>query len=226
MPEPRPPHPEDDDRLAAELLLFVDGGLDADRSAAIEELTAGHPDLAHTVALIRAGRDRLREAAAETEAPFELRRRIDALVDEVDRDAGDLDPVLDRLLDGAETREGGQQRRVDVDDTARETADEAGCQELHETGEHDQVNRPRLEPAGQRLVAPGAVRLVGEREDAGLDPRRLRPPETASGGPAGGHRRYLDLRVAEIVDQRLQVRPVTRDEDCDPKAHAATRSTG
>ncbi len=81
MPEPRPPHPEDDDRLAAELLLFVDGGLDADRRAAIEELTAEHPDLAHTAALIRAGRDRLRQAAGETEAPFELRGRIDALVE-------------------------------------------------------------------------------------------------------------------------------------------------
>ena len=61
MPEARPPHPEDDDRLAAELLLFVDGGLDADRSAAVEALTAEHPDVAHTVVLIRAGRDRLRD---------------------------------------------------------------------------------------------------------------------------------------------------------------------
>jgi hypothetical protein len=81
MSEPRPPHPEEDDRLAADLLLFVDGGLDADHSAAIEALTAEHPDVADTVALIRAGRDRLRTAAAETEAPFELRRRIDALVE-------------------------------------------------------------------------------------------------------------------------------------------------
>ena len=81
MSEPRPPHPEDDDRLEAALVLFVDGGLDSDRGAAIAALTAEDPDVARRVALIRAGRDRLREAAAETEAPFELRRRIDALVE-------------------------------------------------------------------------------------------------------------------------------------------------
>ena len=32
MPEPRTPHPNDDERLEAELLLFVDGALDAERS--------------------------------------------------------------------------------------------------------------------------------------------------------------------------------------------------
>jgi anti-sigma factor RsiW len=79
MSEPRRPHPEDDNRLEAELLLFVDGGLDADRRAAIETLAAERPELAGRADRIRAGRDRLRAAAAETEAPFELRRRVDAL---------------------------------------------------------------------------------------------------------------------------------------------------
>lgn len=78
MPEPRPPHTDDDERLEAELLLFVDGGLDAERRSAIEA-RAAEPDVARRIALIRAGRDRVREAAAETEAPFELRRRIDGL---------------------------------------------------------------------------------------------------------------------------------------------------
>jgi hypothetical protein len=80
MSEPRPPLDEDDDRQEAELLLLVDGGLDADRMAAIEALAAEQPEVAHRVALIRAGRDRMREAAAETEVPFELRRRVDALL--------------------------------------------------------------------------------------------------------------------------------------------------
>ena len=80
MPEPRTPHSNDDERLEAELLLFVDGALDAERSSAIEARAAEQADLARRLALIRAGRDRVREAAADTEAPFELRRRIGDLV--------------------------------------------------------------------------------------------------------------------------------------------------
>jgi hypothetical protein len=80
MPESPPPHSNDDERLEAELLLFVDGGLDAERSSAIEARAAEHADIARRIELIRAGRDRMREAAADTEAPFELRRRIDDLV--------------------------------------------------------------------------------------------------------------------------------------------------
>ena len=79
MSEPRPPHSPDDERLEAELLLFVDGALDAERRSAIEARAAEQADLARRIALIRAGRDRVREAAADTEAPFELRRRIDGL---------------------------------------------------------------------------------------------------------------------------------------------------
>jgi hypothetical protein len=80
MSEPRPPHSHDDERLEAELLLFVDGALDAERRSAIEARAAEQADLAGRIALIRAGRDRVRGAAADTEAPFELRRRIDDLV--------------------------------------------------------------------------------------------------------------------------------------------------
>jgi hypothetical protein len=79
MPEPPPTHSNDDDRLEVELLLFVDGGLDAERRSAIETRAAEHADVARRIALIRAGRDRVLEAAADTEAPFELRRRIDGL---------------------------------------------------------------------------------------------------------------------------------------------------
>ena len=34
------------------------------------------------------------------------------------------------------------------------------------------------------------------------------------------------VRVAEVVDQRLKVRPLSGYEHCNPKAHAAMRSTG
>jgi anti-sigma factor RsiW len=67
--------PRDDDRLEADLVLLVDGRLDPDRAVALE----ARPELTERIELVRAGRDRLRAAAASVEAPFELRRQIDAL---------------------------------------------------------------------------------------------------------------------------------------------------
>lgn len=77
MPERQPPHSGDE--LEAELVLFVDGGLEPERTAAIEKLVASDSGLARTIALVRGGRDRLHAAAGATEAPFELRRRVDDL---------------------------------------------------------------------------------------------------------------------------------------------------
>jgi anti-sigma factor RsiW len=65
----------DDDALEAELVLLVDGQLEPERIAALE----ARPDLVRRVALVRDGRDQLHAAAASVEAPFELRRRLDAL---------------------------------------------------------------------------------------------------------------------------------------------------
>ena len=79
MPEPPPSHPSDDDRLEGELALLVDGRLDSEQAAAIETRAAAEPDLARKITLVRAGRDQLRAAADATEAPFELRRRVDEL---------------------------------------------------------------------------------------------------------------------------------------------------
>ena len=65
----------DDDRLEAELVLLVDGQLETERAAVLE----ARADLAARIALLRAGRDHLRAAAASVEAPIDLRRRVDAL---------------------------------------------------------------------------------------------------------------------------------------------------
>jgi anti-sigma factor RsiW len=67
--------PRDDEALEAELVLLVDGQLEPERAAALE----ARADLAPRIALVRAGRDQLRAAAASVEAPFELRRLVDGL---------------------------------------------------------------------------------------------------------------------------------------------------
>ena len=65
----------DDEALEAELALLVDGQLEPERAAALE----ARADLAPRIALMRAGRDQLRAAAASVEAPFELRRLVDSM---------------------------------------------------------------------------------------------------------------------------------------------------
>ena len=79
--------------------------------------------------------------------------------------------------------EGGQQRRVDVDDALGEAAEEAGAQELHVAGEHDELDALLGEPAGHRAVAR---RAVGERSAARRTTRRLdaRAPARPLAAPA------------------------------------------
>jgi anti-sigma factor RsiW len=67
--------PRHDDRLEADLALLVDGQLDSQRAAELQ----ARADLAPAIALLRAGRDQVRAAAASVEAPFELRRRLEAI---------------------------------------------------------------------------------------------------------------------------------------------------
>ena len=54
--------------------------------------------------------------------------------------------VVQRLPDGAHPGERGQQRRVDVHDPALETADERPAQDLHEPGQHQQVDAVVVQP--------------------------------------------------------------------------------
>src|SRR3954451_18268480 len=68
----------------------------------------------------------------------------DALVDEMHGNSGNLDAVVDRLVDRADAGEGGQERGMHVDDPVREALDEHGCEQLHEPGEHDQFRAPVL----------------------------------------------------------------------------------
>src|SRR3712207_7890948 len=55
---------------------------------------------------------------------FRSRPGVHPAVDEVHGHAEDLDPVLHRLLDRAQAREGRQQRRVDVDHRSEEHTSE------------------------------------------------------------------------------------------------------
>src|SRR4051812_25979913 len=150
------------------------------------------------------------------------RAGVDALVDEMDGHARDLDAGLQRLLDGVDACEGRQQRRVDIDDRVREARNEAGRQQLHKPRQHDQLGAERLDPVRQRCVALRTVGVVGRREHRGLDAGGARPLQTPGLRPIRAHPDDLDVVPVQRVDQRLQVAALARDENHDWEAHAAT----
>src|SRR4051812_32118553 len=80
------------------------------------------------------------------------RPAVDAFVDEMHRNSGNLDAVVDRLLDRADARERRQQGRMNVDDPVSEAGDEDRRQQLHEPGEHDQVSALGVDPVPQCRV--------------------------------------------------------------------------
>src|SRR3954451_18135507 len=110
------------------------------------------------------------------------RAAVDALVDEMHGNSGQLYAVVECLLDRVDAREGGQQRRVDVDDPVREALDESRREDLHETREHHELCARRLDPVAERNVALGPAAVVARREDRRLDARGLSPLEPTSVG--------------------------------------------
>jgi hypothetical protein len=176
-------------------------------------------DLVHApLGLLHGARIGQRERLLQDDRPA-----VHALVHEVDGHAGQLDPVLERLLDRPHTREGRQQRRVHVHDPAREAADESRTEDLHEARQHHQAHAPLLQPVAERPVALVAVGVGVAREDGRLHAGAACTLEPPGALPARGYGGDVD-RV--VVEQRLQVGALPGDQYRDRKAHAATRSTG
>jgi hypothetical protein len=65
---------------------------------------------------------------------------VEVLVDKVDSAAGDFDTVVEGLLLCVESRESGQQGRMNVEDAIRECSDEASREQTHVAGEADEVD--------------------------------------------------------------------------------------
>src|SRR5919204_2169722 len=156
------------------------------------------------------------------------RPAVDALVHEVHGHASNPHPVIERFLDRMDAAERGQERGMDVDDAALKAADELGAQDLHEPGEHEQVDLMRLEPVAEQAVPQDPVApVVGRVEDARLDPGLLGALEPTRARAVRPHADDLDaLPPMDLVQDRLEVGPLPRDQDRDPEAHAATDAGG
>ena len=149
------------------------------------------------------------------------RARVDPFIDEVDRHAEDLDPVLDGLLDRPHAGEGGQQRGVDVDDPVGEARHEARVEDRHVAGEHDELDPLLDQPVAHGGIARGPRAELRAQEDPRPHARGVGTLERARRALVAGNGDDLDLATVNAVQQRLEVRALARREDADP--HAATR---
>jgi hypothetical protein len=77
--EPQPPEPELTDADAAELVAFLDGRVDPARAAELQARAAGDPALAAALDRRRRLIGIVDAAVADTQAPHDLRLRVDAL---------------------------------------------------------------------------------------------------------------------------------------------------
>ena len=150
------------------------------------------------------------------------RARVDPFVDEVDRHAEDLHAVLDGLLDRAHAGEGGQQRGVDVEDPVGEARHEAGVEDRHVAGEHDELDA-LLDAASRRWRrrARRARRTPSAGRPATGTPAAWARSSARAERLIAGDGDDLDLAAVDAVEQRLEVRALARGEDADP--HAAAR---
>ena len=99
-------------------------------------------------------------------------------VDEVDGAAGDLRSVVQGLVLGVESGEGGEQRGVDVEDAVGEGSHELRRYDAHVSSEADEVDTVLLEACDHLGVVDGTGDAGGWNAEGGK-------AEFAGGGEAG-----------------------------------------
>jgi hypothetical protein len=120
-----------------------------------------------------------------------------------------------------QAREGGQQRWMDIDQSARVSVHELRRQHAHEPGEHDDGGLVTIDLFGQ-----GAIELIARRELAVVDHARryacaARDLKSRGIGPATDDRRDSSARFctpilpARSAEQRFEIAATARDQDND-----------
>src|SRR3954465_15589515 len=112
---------------------------------------------------------------------------------------------------GKRSRRGGGGAWVVVDDPPREAFEKTGAHQPHEAREDDELDVALLEPVGHRRVAKISIRVIVQGEGLVRDPGF---GGTLERGCVGVRRDDAGDRQP-VVDQCLQVRPVSGDEDPD-----------
>ena len=160
------------------------------------------------------------------------RAAVERRVDEVDRAAGDLRAVGERVADGVAARERRQQRGVGVQDPARERGEHRRADEAHVAGEDDDVDRrpPRASRRAprrrSRALAVGAG-AAEAREQRRLDPLLRRPGERRAVAIGEDERDLAaELAASRGGHERAEVAAGARDADRDAaRSRAAPTGT-
>jgi len=135
---------------------------------------------------------------------------VDLFVDEVHGNPCHFDTVGERLLHGVRSGKCGQQRRMDVDDSIRKAPDRFGCEDPHETGQHDRLGAGFVDRITDVRGEQGSVGVPGDHP--GRYTRSTRALEASGVGSVGDHKHDPILGLVGI-DQSLEVRSRSGDED-------------
>ena len=130
----------------------------------------------------------------------EDRSVVNLVVDEMDRRAGDLHSVLERVSNAMGAGEGRQQRRMEIDQSTRERIHENRCKYSHEAGRHYEVGTGCTDFVRKGSAPLGARSVGGWLHDGGLDPplvSRFHPSARPVGGDESHGARH-PARVARV----------------------------
>ena len=132
---------------------------------------------------------------------------INAGVDEVHGQAGNLHTVRQGVTHAVRTREGGQQGGVSVNNAVAETLDQLRVNNAHEASEHNVIGVVGSNLFFQRAVPGGAVGVVAGLHQEGGYTRRL-GTFNAQTGLVGAHCRNVEGKLARCysVEDGLKIR--------------------
>ena len=141
--------------------------------------------------------------------------------DQMDRDAGNCRPVLQRLAWRIDPGEGRQQGRMDIEDSVGKRLEQRRPNEAHVAGKANQADISRTQLTSHRTVV-----LISERRSAMIKADRLDtgPPrafEARRVRSIGNNDRdcRVEAPVTSSVDQRLKVAAAPRDQNTQAAVH-------
>ena len=154
----------------------------------------------------------------------EDRPGVDAVVDDVDGAARDLDSVGDGIAHRVGARERRKQGGMGVDDAAGEGVHEGRTEDPHEARTHHPVGRPRTDGLKEGPVPVVTGREVDRRQFDGRDAGHPSPVDSRAAGDVAGHADHLgvDVAVGAGVEQGLQECAGARGKHHEASGHMGT----
>lgn len=138
--------------------------------------------------------------------------------DEVGRGADDLDTAVVGLVVGLGALERGQEAVVDVDDLAAHGGAQGGREDLHVTGEDDELDVVLLDEV-EDLALLGGLGVLGDGQVVELDAVALGQGRKV--GVVGDDDGHVDAQLARLSAEEQVVEAVANFGDHDQDAHLA-----